>query len=118
MAESGATLSNLSTESRAFPPSDEFAAQANATAEMYERADADRETFWAEQADRLSWSKKWDAVLEWEPPFAKWFVGGQLNVAYNCVDRHVDEGNGDRVALYWEGEPGDSRKITYADLQR
>ncbi|MBW0101917.1 acetate--CoA ligase [Pseudonocardia sp. KRD291] len=118
MAESGATLSNLSTESRAFPPSEEFAAQANATAELYDRADADREAFWAEQADRLSWSRKWDKVLEWNAPFAKWFVGGQLNVAYNCVDRHVEEGNGDRVALYWEGEPGDSREITYADLKR
>ncbi|MDN5914307.1 MAG: acetate--CoA ligase [Pseudonocardia sp.] len=118
MAESGATLSNLSTESRVFPPSEEFAAQANATAELYDRADADREAFWAEQADRLSWSKKWDKVLEWDAPFAKWFVGGQLNVAYNCVDRHVEAGNGDRVALNWEGEPGDSRTITYADLQR
>ncbi|RZT83609.1 acetyl-CoA synthetase [Pseudonocardia sediminis] len=118
MAESEAKLSALATETRAFPPPEEFAAQANAKADLYEHADADREAFWAEQADRLSWSKKWDKVLEWETPFAKWFVGGQLNVAYNCVDRHVEEGNGDRVALYWEGEPGDSREITYADLKR
>jgi acetyl-CoA synthetase len=117
MAESGATLSNLSTESRSFPPSEEFAQQANATAEWYDRADADREAFWAEQAERLSWSQKWDTVLEWNAPFAKWFVGGQLNVAYNCVDRHVEAGNGDRVAFHWEGEPGDSRTITYADLK-
>jgi len=117
MAESGATLSNLSTESRSFPPSEEFAAQANATAEWYDRADADLEGFWTEQADRLSWSQKWDTVLEWKPPFAQWFVGGKLNVAYNCVDRHVEQGNGDRVAFHWEGEPGDSRTITYAQLK-
>ncbi|WP_181783050.1 acetate--CoA ligase [Pseudonocardia pini] len=118
MAESGATLSNLSTESRSFPPSEEFAAQANATAEWYERGDADRDAFWAEQADRLSWGEKWSEVLDWQPPFAKWFVGGKLNVAYNCVDRHVEAGNGDRVAFHWEGEPGDTRTITYAELQR
>jgi acetyl-CoA synthetase len=118
MAESGPTLSNLSTESRSFPPSEEFAAQANATEDWYARADADREGFWAEQADRLSWDTPWDQVLEWEPPFAKWFVGGKLNVAYNCADRHVEEGNGERVAIHWEGEPGDTRTITYADLQR
>ncbi|MEU6696213.1 acetate--CoA ligase [Pseudonocardia sp. NPDC046786] len=111
-------LSALSTESRSFPPPEEFAAQANATAEWYERAESDRDGFWAEQADRLHWTKRWDTVLEWEAPFAKWFVGGELNVAYNCADRHVEAGNGDRVAIHWEGEPGDSRTITYADLQR
>ncbi|MBO4239473.1 MULTISPECIES: acetate--CoA ligase [Pseudonocardia] len=117
-SEKSSALSALSTESRSFPPPEEFAAQANATAEWYDRADADREGFWAEQADRLHWTTKWDRVLDWEPPFAKWFVGGELNVAYNCADRHVEEGNGDRVAIHWEGEPGDSRTITYADLQR
>ncbi|MGH3630518.1 MAG: AMP-binding protein, partial [Sciscionella sp.] len=117
MADSGPTLSNLSTESRSFPPSEEFAAQANATAEWYERADADREAFWAEQAERLSWTQKWDKVLQWDAPFAQWFVGGKLNVAYNCVDRHVEAGNGDRVAFHWEGEPGDSRTITYSQLK-
>jgi acetyl-CoA synthetase len=117
MAESGATLSNLSTESRSFPPSEEFAAQANATEEWYDRAAQDREGFWAEQADRLHWHQKWDQVLDWDPPFAKWFVGGKLNVAYNCADRHVEQGNGDRVAFYWEGEPGDGRTITYAQLK-
>ena len=86
---SGATLDNLSTESRSFPPPDGFAEQANATKDWYERADADREGFWAEQADRLTWTKKWDQVLDWQPPFAKWFVGGTLNVAYNCVDRRA-----------------------------
>jgi len=114
----GATLDNLSTETRTFPPSEEFAAQANAKADLYDRAAEDREAFWAEQADRLHWHKKWDKVLEWEPPFAKWFVGGKLNVAYNCVDRHVEDGHGEQVAFHWEGEPGDSRTITYADLQR
>jgi len=118
MAESGPTLSNLSTESRTFPPSDEFVAQAKATADWYDRAAEDREGFWAEQADRLHWHRRWDQVLDWQPPFAKWFVGGKLNVAYNCADRHVAGGHGEQVAFYWEGEPGDSRTITYAELQR
>jgi acetyl-CoA synthetase len=112
------TLDNLSTESRSFPPPDGFAEQANATADWYERGDDDREGFWAEQADRLSWATRWDQVLDWQPPFAKWFVGGKLNVAYNCVDRHVEDGHGEQVAFHWEGEPGDTRTITYADLQR
>ncbi|MFP5020891.1 acetate--CoA ligase [Pseudonocardia phyllosphaerae] len=117
--KSNSALSALSTESRSFPPPEQFAAQAKATADWYERADADREGFWAEQADRLDWSTKWDRVLDWDDaPFAKWFTGGELNVAYNCADRHVDAGNGDRVAIHWEGEPGDSRDITYADLKR
>ena len=115
---SGATLDNLSTESRSFPPPEGFAEQANATEEWYERADADREGFWAEQAERLTWAEPFGQVLDWQPPFAKWFVGGKLNVAYNCVDRHVEAGHGEQVAFHWEGEPGDSRTITYADLQR
>ncbi|MGP4018325.1 acetate--CoA ligase [Saccharopolyspora sp. 5N708] len=113
------TLDNLLTESRTFPPSEEFAAQANATSALYSEADADREAFWAKQAERLHWETKWNQVLDWSnAPFAKWFVGGKLNVAYNCVDRHVEAGNGDRVAIHWEGEPGDTRTITYAELQR
>jgi acetyl-CoA synthetase len=113
------TLSNLSTESRSFPPSTEFAGQANATEEMYAHADADRAAFWAEQADHLHWARRWDQVLDWTgAPVAKWFVGGKLNVAYNCVDRHVEAGHGDQVAFHWEGEPGDTRTITYADLRR
>src|SRR3954465_1116225 len=111
------TLSNLSTESRNFPPSDAFAAQANVKAEAYDRAARDRDAFWAEPAERLHWHRKWDQVLEWDAPFAKWFVGGRLNVAYNCVDRHVEEGHGEQVAIHWEGEPGDTRTITYADLK-
>ncbi|MGW6448981.1 acetate--CoA ligase [Lentzea sp. NPDC055074] len=115
----GNALDNLLTESRTFPPSDEFAAQANAQPALYEEAKADREAFWAKQAERLHWETKWDQVLDWSnAPFAKWFVGGKLNVAYNCVDRHVESGHGDQVAIHWEGEPGDSRAITYAELQR
>ncbi|MET9629233.1 acetate--CoA ligase [Lentzea sp. NPDC006480] len=115
----GQALDNLLTESRTFPPSDEFAAQANAQPALYEEAKADREAFWAKQAERLHWDTKWTQVLDWsDAPFAKWFVGGKLNVAYNCVDRHVESGHGDQVAIHWEGEPGDSRAITYAELQR
>ncbi|WP_086823856.1 acetate--CoA ligase [Allokutzneria sp. NRRL B-24872] len=115
---SGNALDNLLSESRTFPPSAEFAERANAGTELAERAAADREGFWAEQARRLSWSSEWDQVLDWsDAPFAKWFVGGTLNVAHNCVDRHVEDGHGDQVAIHWEGEPGDSRTITYADLK-
>jgi acetyl-CoA synthetase len=113
----GETLENLSHESRSFPPSAAFAAQANVTADAYAEAAADRPAFWAKQAERLSWSTPWTQVLDWSnPPFAKWFVGGTLNVAYNCLDRHVEAGLGDRVAYYFEGEPGDSRTITYQQL--
>ncbi len=112
------TLSNLLQESRRFAPPAELAAAANVTEAAYGEADADRLAFWAKQAERLHWSTKWDTVLDWSnPPFAKWFVGGELNVAYNCVDRHVEAGNGDKVAYHWEGEPGDTRTITYSDLK-
>ncbi|MEO3758460.1 acetate--CoA ligase [Mycobacterium sp. B14F4] len=101
-----------------YPPSADFAEHANATADLYREAEADRLAFWAEQANRLSWDTPFTEVLDWsDAPFAKWFVGGKLNVAYNCVDRHVEAGIGDRVAIRWEGEPGDSRDITYADLK-
>ena len=101
----------------AFPPPPEFAVQANATEELYREAEKDRLAFWAKQANRLFWDTPFDEVLDWSgAPLAKWFVGGKLNVAYNCVDRHVEAGNGDRVAILWEGEPGDSRELTYADL--
>ena len=111
-------LEALSNELRRFEPPAELAASANVTAEVYEQASADRLGFWAEQAQRLQWDRPWDEVLDWQPPFAKWFVGGQLNVAVNCVDRHVEAGNGDRVALHWVGEPeDDTRDITYAQLQ-
>ncbi|GCD89822.1 acetate--CoA ligase [Nocardioides sp. LS1] len=116
----GGTLSNLSREDRTFEPPAELAAHANVTAEAYDRAASDREAFWAAAAERLDWAEKWDRVLDWDnPPFAKWFTGGKLNAAYNCVDRHVEAGRGDKVALHWVGEPiEDKRTITYADLQR
>ena len=113
------TLENLSSETRQFPPPEAVAAAANVKAEAYEQAATDRLGFWEQQARRLSWAKEWDQTLDWSnPPFAKWFVGGELNVAYNCVDRHVEAGKGDKVAIYWEGEPGDSRAITYGDLHK
>jgi acetyl-CoA synthetase len=117
-ADDGATIEDYYHEDRTFPPAAAFVADAVlADPGVYERADADPEAFWAEQArDLISWSRDFDTTLEWELPFAKWFVGGTLNVSYNCLDRHVDAGLGDRVAIHWEGEPGDTRTITYADL--
>ncbi|MCW2772722.1 MAG: acetyl-coenzyme synthetase [Nocardioides sp.] len=113
------TLSNLLKEDRRFEPPAEIAEHANLKAEAYDRAATDREAFWAEQAERLDWDQKWDRVLDWDdPPFAKWFVGGRLNASYNCVDRHVAAGRGDKVALHWVGEPeDDTRDITYAQLK-
>ena len=105
------------SQQTSFPPADDFAADAVGTQALYDRAAEDRLGFWEDQADRLRWSKRWSQVLDWsDAPFAKWFVGGQLNVADNCLDRHVEAGNGDRVAYHWEGEPGDTRTITYAQL--
>ncbi|MGP3987766.1 acetate--CoA ligase [Streptomyces sp. 3N207] len=113
------SLSNLLKEERRFAPPAELAANANVTAAAYEQAKADRLGFWAEQARRLSWGTEPTETLDWSnPPFAKWFKDGKLNVAYNCVDRHVEAGRGDRVAINFEGEPGDTRTLTYADLQR
>ena len=114
-------LENLMTEDRSFPPSPEFAAQANGTAELYTAAAEDRLGFWADQARSLvTWDTDFTEVLDWtNPPFAKWFGDGELNLAYNCVDRHVESGYGDQVAIHWVGEPADdTRTITYADLQR
>ncbi len=110
------SLENLSHENRTFPPSPEFVAQANALADLYDEAAQDRLAFWSRQADYLHWDKKWDQVLEWEAPNAKWFLGGKINASYNCLDRHVLEGRGDRVAFHFEGEPGDTRTITYAQM--
>jgi len=107
----------LLSEQRTFPPSPEFVAQsAIQDRSLFERADADLQAFWAKEAESLSWYRKWDTVLEWNPPFAKWFNGGQLNVSYNCLDRHIEAGRGDKIAYYWEGEPGDRREITYKQL--
>ena len=112
-------LSSLQREDREFLPSPEFAAQANVTADSYTAASQDRLAFWAEQARRLDWETPFTDVLDWsDAPFAKWFVGGRLNVAYNCVDRHVEAGYGNQVAIRFEGELGDRRDVTYAQLQR
>jgi acetyl-CoA synthetase len=117
-SEHPSSLENLSTEDRRFPPSEQFARDAVGTAELYGRAAADRLGFWAEQARELvTWSADFTQTLDWtDAPFARWFVGGTLNVAYNCTDRHVEAGHGDRVALHFEGEPGDTRSYTYAEL--
>ena len=110
-------IEDLLSEDRTFPPPSGFKQQALVTgAEIYDEAAEDREGFWARQAAELDWFTEWDTILEWEPPYAKWFVGGTLNVAYNCLDRHVEAGKGDKVAYHWEGEPGDTRTITYAEL--
>ncbi len=111
-------LEILATETRLFPPSREFANQANAKNELYEQAQNNPLEFWDEQADRLQWDTRWQQTLDWsDAPVSKWFVGGKLNVAVNCVDRHVENGNGDRIAFYFEGEPGDSETITYQQLK-
>jgi acetyl-CoA synthetase len=118
MAESSPAIENLFSEGRTFPPPDEFKADALVTDwSLHEQAEQDLERFWAEEAGRLRWTKPWDQVLEWNLPFAKWFVGGQLNVSDNCLDRHVEAGGGDKVAYHWEGEPGDTRTITYEQLR-
>jgi acetyl-CoA synthetase len=113
----GPTIANLLRENRTFPPSDAFAAQANVHEDAYAEADADRLAFWDKQAKRLAWAEPWKQTLDWSnPPFAKWYVGGKLNAAYNCLDRHVLAGIGERVAYYFEGDRGDSRVITYSEL--
>jgi acetyl-CoA synthetase len=109
-------VENLLSEDRTFPPTPAFAAKANVKADEYEKAEADRIAFWESQAEFLKWDKRWHTVLDWQVPFAKWFVDGKLNASVNCLDRHVDEGRGERVAFYFEGEPGDTRTITYAEL--
>ena len=112
-------MESMQKETRVFPPSEAFAADAVAKADKYERAQADRLSYWADEASAaLSWDKDFAEVLDWsEAPFAKWFVGGELNAAYNAVDRHVEAGNGERAAIHFEGEPGDSRTFTYAELK-
>jgi acetyl-CoA synthetase len=110
------SIENLSSENRTFAPSPEFSAQANADASLYAHADSDRITFWEEQASQLIWEKKWDKALQWNAPFAEWFVGGKINATVNALDRHVAEGHGGRIAFHFEGEPGDTRSISYAQL--
>src|SRR5215212_3812152 len=120
MATEGQTLEQQLEELlevEKFPPSDDFVSEAVVTdTKIYEQGE-DYEAFWAERAEALHWDTKWDQVLDWSnPPFAKWFVGGKLNVSHNCLDRHVEAGNGDRVAYHWLGEEGEQLDVTYADL--
>jgi acetyl-CoA synthetase len=112
----GDSIENLSQENRLFPPSPAFAAQANAKPDLYTHADKDRLAFWEEQARELTWDKKWDQVLEWNSPYAKWFIGGKINASVNALDRHVAAGRGKRIAFHFEGEPGDTRTITYSQM--
>jgi len=112
-------IENLMDERRTFPPSAAFTAGANAKPSIYDEAERDYVAFWERVArDRVTWTTPFETTLEWDLPFAKWFVGGQLNITYNCVDRHVEAGLGDKVAYHWIGEPGDTRTLTYADLLR
>jgi acetyl-CoA synthetase len=116
-------IESLLKEKRVFPPPESFSRSAHLKSleeyrRLYDRSVKDPEGFWAEQAGALAWSRKWDRVLEWNPPFAKWFVGGTLNISENCLDRHVASGRGDKTAILWEGEPGETRAVTYAELLR
>jgi acetyl-CoA synthetase len=109
-------IETMQVEDRRFPPSPEFSRQANAQPDIY---DAGFDEFWTKEAERVSWFEPWKQLYEWKPPYAKWFIGGKLNVCYNCVDRHVEAGHGDKVAYFWEGEPEDDRRaITFGELQR
>ena len=117
MSKAAGSLDALLTEDRRFSPSEDFRTRAVVSdADIYERANTDRESYWVEWAEQLDWFRRWDSVLEWQPPHAKWFVGGKLNVAYNCLDRHLNSSRSDQAALIWEGEPGDTRTYTYAQL--
>jgi acetyl-CoA synthetase len=116
-------IESVLSESRVFPPSNEFSAHAYVKSfeeyeKLYNDAAADPEAFWAKQADELHWFKKWDKTLEWNEPFAKWFVGGKINVAYNCLDRHLETWRKNKAAFVWEGEPGEVRTLTYLQLHR
>ena len=119
MVENSGSIDALLQEERTFPPPGDFVGKANmADPDIYEKARQDPEAFWAGLAEELDWFQKWDRVLEWDPPFAKWFVGGKLNVSYNCIDRHLTAGRRNKAAIIWEGEPGDWKVYTYWDLYR
>jgi acetyl-CoA synthetase len=118
MSSDAGSLEALLTEDRRFAPPKDFRARAVVSdPDIYRRAEADREAYWAEWARELEWFEPWKTILRWKPPHAEWFVGGRLNAAHNCLDRHVDAGRGDRPALIWEGEPGDARTLTYRELR-
>src|SRR6266487_834776 len=116
MVDSQQAIETILLEERRYPPPPDFAAQANAKADIYERG---FEEFWEEEGrERVSWFENFGELLDWKPPYARWYLGGKLNVCHNCVDRHVEAGQGEQVAYYWEGEPEDERRtITFADLQ-
>ena len=117
MGEVERNIEALLSEERVFEPPAAFTQGAVvADRSVYERASADHQAFWAEMAGHLTWTKPWDSVMDWNPPWVKWFSGGKLNASYNCLDRHIEAGGGDKVAYHWEGEPGEKRTITYRDL--
>ena len=117
MSNEAGSLEALLHEDRRFAPSEAFRARAIVSdPEIYRRAEEDREAYWAEWAKELEWFEPWKTVLRWKPPHAEWFVGGKLNAAYNCLDRHVEAGRADQPAIIWEGEPGDARTLTYREL--
>ncbi|MGH2601383.1 MAG: acetyl-coenzyme A synthetase N-terminal domain-containing protein, partial [Dehalococcoidia bacterium] len=123
MTTTSQQIESILQESRVFPPSPEFSAGAHIRSmdeyrALAKEAEEDLEGFWAKRAEDLHWFKKWDRVLDWQPPFAKWFVGGTTNAAYNCLDRHLDGPRRNKAALIWEGEPGDERILTYQTLHR
>src|SRR5438552_813738 len=110
------TIDALLQETRQFPPSEAFKKEANISdPAVYAKALRGREAFWASWAQQLDWNTTWHTVLEWNPPYAKWFVGGTLNVSFNCLDRHLEK-RGEKTAIIWEGEPGDVRRYTYREL--
>ena len=112
-------IDTLLEETRVFPPPETFRAGANASSpSLYDSAARDPERFWASHAEELQWSRRWDRVLEWDPPHAKWFVGGEINASVNCLDRHIASARRNKAALIWEGEPGEKRTITYWELYR
>ncbi len=113
------TIDTLLSEIRTFIPPAEFVAQANvADPAIYTTANEDWQGWWASWAEKLQWDRKWDTVLNWNLPYAEWFVGGKLNASVQCLDRHVAAGNGERIAFYFEGEPGDTRELTYSQVLR
>ena len=117
------SIESILNEHRLFPPPTDFAARAHIKSfeeyeQLYERAAADPAAFWAEQAEQLDWFRKWDTVLEWNEPFAKWFVGGKINIAHNCLDRHLSTWRKNKAAFIWEGETGDTRTLTYLQLHQ
>ncbi|SVA89745.1 uncharacterized protein METZ01_LOCUS142599, partial [marine metagenome] len=119
MTDLNADIEALLTENRTFLPPPEFVRQANVNDPLiYEQADANFEEYWSNWATQLDWFKKWNETLDWNPPFAKWFINGKLNVSYNCLDRHLQSGRRNKAALIWEGEPGDWKVYTFGDLHR